>query len=74
MTREGLQRFQQQLVGLVYRPAFQGATKQFKATQDNVRLEILCTGEYPGDGLPKPVAFPHPNDFFEEIDGSRRHP
>jgi len=25
-----------------------------------VRIEIVTAGEYPGDGLPKPVAFPDP--------------
>jgi hypothetical protein len=25
-----------------------------------VRIEIVTTGEYPGDGLPKPVTFPDP--------------
>jgi hypothetical protein len=25
-----------------------------------VRIEVRATGEYPGDGQPKPVAFPDP--------------
>src|SRR3954466_13195694 len=55
VTKEGLKKFQERLVGLGYRPAFEGATKQFKAMADNVRVELVTTGEYPGDGLPKPV-------------------
>ena len=29
------------------------------------------TGAYPGDGKPKPIAFPNPGDVGEEIDGVR---
>ena len=34
-------------------------------------VEVVTTGEYPGDGLPKPVAFPDPSRSFQEIDGVR---
>lgn len=71
MTKEGLKKFQEQLVGLGYRPAFQGATKRFKTTAENVSVEVVTTGEYPGDGLPKPVVFPDPSQSFQEIDGVR---
>lgn len=71
MTKEGLKKFQEQLVGLGYRPAFQGATRRFKTTAENVSVEVVTTGEYPGDGLPKPVVFPEPNQCFQEIDGVR---
>jgi hypothetical protein len=69
MTKEGLKRFQQQLVGLGYRPAYQGATKRFKTSAENVSIEVVTTGEYPGDGLPKPVVFPDPSQSFQVIDG-----
>src|SRR5579862_7336438 len=39
MTREGLTRFNDELVGLGYRPAFAGATKKFRATAENVPIE-----------------------------------
>ena len=71
VTREGLERFRERLVGLGYRPAFEGARTQFLSVQDNVRVELVMSGDYPGDGLPKPVRFPHPNDFVEVIDGVR---
>ncbi len=71
MTKEGLKKFQEQLVGLGYRPAFQGATRRFKTTAENVSVEVVTTGEYPGDGLPKPVVFPDPSQSFQEIDGVR---
>ncbi|MBX3287730.1 MAG: nucleotidyltransferase family protein [Acidobacteria bacterium] len=69
LTREGLERFREKLVGLGYRPAFEGAKKKFRTTEENVPVEVITTGEFPGDGLPKPVVFPHPTDVSREIDG-----
>jgi len=60
LTPRGLERFCQSLVGRGYRPAFRGAAKTFRDTETGVRVEVVTTGEYPGDGLPKPVAFPDP--------------
>jgi hypothetical protein len=71
MTKEGLQKFRDQLVGRGYRPAFSGATKQFKTSQDNIRVDVITAGEYPGDGKPKPVVFPDPAEASEEIAGVR---
>jgi hypothetical protein len=62
MTREGLDAFKERLLGRGYLPAFQGASKSFKDTETGIRIEVLTTGEYPGDGKPKPVAFPDPRD------------
>lgn len=69
LTREGLETFHQKLVGLGYRPMFEGAKKSFRTTQENLTVEIITTGEYPGDGLPKPVVFPHPKDHSVIIEG-----
>ncbi len=69
LTREGLEKFQKELVGLGYRPAFEGATKKFRTTEENVTVEIITSGEFPGDGKPKPVVFPNPQDVSVEIDG-----
>src|SRR5438309_12113679 len=69
LTREGLERFHEELVGLGYRPAFEGSRKQFRTTAENVPIEIITAGEYPGDGLPKPVKFPNPSKSFVVIDG-----
>ena len=60
MTAEGLQKFHEELVGLGYPPAFPGARKRLRSTTDNVSIEVMTTGEYPGDGKPKPVAMPAP--------------
>lgn len=69
LTREGLEKFRKELVGLGYRPAFEGATKKFRTTEENVTVEIITTGEFPGDGKPKPVKFPNPSENQIEIDG-----
>jgi hypothetical protein len=73
MTPLGLERFRQRLVGRGYRPAFDGAQKTFRDTETGVRIEIVTTGEYPGDGLPKPVAFPDPAtpEVAVEVEGIR---
>ena len=69
LTKEGLEKFQVNLVGLGYRPAFAGAKKKFRTTEENIPVEIITTGEFPGDGLPKPVQFPAPDESFIEIEG-----
>ncbi|MCI0525165.1 MAG: nucleotidyltransferase family protein, partial [Acidobacteria bacterium] len=69
MSPQGLQKFQDELVGLGYRPAFEGAKKKFRSTQENVPVEIIVAGEYPGDGKPKPVRFHDPSENFVVIEG-----
>lgn len=69
LTRAGLEKFQKELVGLGYRPAFQGATKKFRTTAENVTVEIITSEEFPGDGKPKPVRFPDPTENKIEIEG-----
>jgi hypothetical protein len=71
LTREGLEAFRSRLVGLGYRPAFEGATKKFRTADTNVPVEFVTAGEYPGDGKPKPVVFPAPSESVEVIDGVR---
>ena len=69
MSPEGLERFRNELVGRGYRPAFNGATKKFRETIQNVPIEIITSGEYPGDGRPKSVRFHDPSVRFVVIDG-----
>lgn len=69
LSEEGLQRFQKELIGKGYRPAFNGATKKFRATERNVPIEIITTGEYPGDGKPKSVQFHDPSAHYVVIEG-----
>lgn len=70
-TAEGLNRFHEQLIGLGYAPLFPGARKRLRSTRDGVRIDIIASGEFPGDGKPKPVSFPNPGEAFVEIDGIR---
>lgn len=59
---ETLARFREKLTGLGYLPAFSNAKKTFRDTRTGVKIEVMTTGEYPGDGKPKPVVFPDPID------------
>lgn len=69
MTAAGLQKFHDQLIGLGYVPAFPGAKKRLRSTTDAVSIEVMTTGEFPGDGKPKPVSMPVPAEASVEIDG-----
>ncbi|HBB96364.1 MAG TPA: hypothetical protein DC054_13335 [Blastocatellia bacterium] len=71
LTKEGLQVFHRELVGLGYRPAFEGARKKLRSTLNGVAIEFIMEGEYPGDGKPKPVSFPRPSMASVEIEGVR---
>jgi len=59
MTREGLQRFKERWLGLGWVEKFPGS-KGLRDTEHNVKIDVILTGEYPGDGKPKPIAFPDP--------------
>jgi len=71
LTKDGLAKFKAELVGLGYRPSFEGAQKKFRTTNENIPVDVITTGEYPGDGSPIPVAFPDPAQASVEIDGVR---
>ena len=69
MTSDGLSRFGIEFIGRGYRPAFEGSRRKFRSTAENIPVEVVISGEYPGDGKPKPVVFPDPAKFAVEIDG-----
>lgn len=69
MTPETLEKFKEKFLGRGYVPAFQGARKVFRDTDTGIRIEVVTTGEYPGDGKPKPVAFPNPAHARFEREG-----
>jgi hypothetical protein len=60
LSADGLERFREKLSGLGYLPAFRDAKKSFRDTRTGVKVEVMTTGEFPGDGKPKPVVFPEP--------------
>ena len=69
LTPEGLNEVHKKLIGLGYVPAFPGARKRLRSSSDNVSIEVMTTGEFPGDGKPKPIAMPDPSSSSVEIDG-----
>lgn len=64
IRREDLARFKEQHIGLGWVDKFAGS-KNFRDAVCNVNIDALIVGEYPGDGLPKPVAFPPPESVAE---------
>jgi hypothetical protein len=70
VTRDGLRRIHEEMEGKGYLPLFTGS-KNLRDAESGVRIEFLVTGEYPGDGRPKPVAFPEPTVAGEEVAGVR---
>jgi hypothetical protein len=71
LTPKGLLLFREKLLGRGYVLDFPEAEKSFRDTETNVKIEIITSGEFPGDGLPKPVAFPDPKDLTIEEDNVR---
>lgn len=71
LTPEGLEVFHRELIGLGYLPAFRGARKRLRSTVEDIAIDVIITGEYPGDGKPKPVSIPDPATASIEIEGVR---
>jgi hypothetical protein len=70
VTREALKEIHARLEGLGYLPPFAGS-KHLRDADSGVKIEFLVTGDYPGDGKPKPVAFPDPEESSIVISGVR---
>jgi hypothetical protein len=64
LTREGLARFKERFVGLGYVEKFPGS-KGLRDATNNVAIDVLLAGEFPGDGKEKPVRFPDPADVAQ---------
>lgn len=60
LTKDGLARFKEANLGRGWVEKFAGS-KGLRDTEHGVTIDVLITGEYPGDGLPKPIAFPDPS-------------
>ena len=57
MRREGLERFKQTHLGKGY---VENEGRGLRDATRNVDIDVLLTGEFPGDGKEKPIAFPDP--------------
>jgi hypothetical protein len=68
VTPSGLANVQKGLDGLGYLPPFPGS-RSLRDTATGVRVEFLVSGQFPGDGKPKPVVFPDPAEVGVTIDG-----
>ncbi|MEP7343439.1 MAG: hypothetical protein ABI977_37310 [Acidobacteriota bacterium] len=69
ISSEGLQKFQNELVGFGYRPTDEWAKMRFHTTAENVPIDIIIAGKYPGDGKPKSVRFHDPQENYVVING-----
>lgn len=70
VTRDGLVVIHDRLTGLGYVPPFTGS-RHLRDTSTGVKVEFLVAGDYPGDGKPKPIAFPDPAVAAVESKGIR---
>ncbi len=68
VSDKGLAKLHEELVGRGYVRVAPGG-RNIRDTETGVRIEFLVAGEYPGDGKPKPVAFPDPPSVTELHEG-----
>jgi hypothetical protein len=70
VSREGLARLHDELIGRGYLGVARGS-RNLRDVETGVQIEFVITGEFPGDGKPKPVAFPDPEAVVETREGLR---
>ncbi|MEM6330166.1 MAG: hypothetical protein AAF790_07950 [Planctomycetota bacterium] len=64
IAEEDLARFKAEHIGRGWVDKFEGSNN-FRDAVASVDIDVLLVGRYPGDGKPKPVAFPHPAGVAE---------
>lgn len=64
VSREGLAKLHKELTGRGYVLAAPGS-RNIRDVETGVKIEFVITGEFPGDGKQKPVAFPDPGAGME---------
>jgi len=68
VSMEGLARLHKEFIGRGYVRIAHGS-RNLRDAETGVRIEFVVTGEFPGDGKPKPIAFPDPAAGAETRDG-----
>src|SRR5258706_4587937 len=64
----GLERIHERLAGRGY-DTLSGPRNTLRDTETGINIELTTTGEYPGDGKPKPVSFPDPHSVAVVVEG-----
>jgi hypothetical protein len=64
LTEDGLAAFKTSALGRDYVEKFPGS-RGLRDTEHGVDIDVVLSGTYPGDGLPKPVVFPDPEAAAE---------
>jgi hypothetical protein len=59
LTADGLRSLRAEVLGRGYLEKFPGS-RGLRDMESGVTVDVVLAGEYPGDGKPKPVAFPDP--------------
>ena len=67
LTPEGLASFREKFVAKNYRQK-EGRPKRFVDKVNNVGIDFLLTGLFPGQGRPGPIAYPQPTAVRQEIE------
>jgi len=68
VSSEGLARLHKELIGRGY-VRVAPESRSLRDVETGVRIEFVVTGEFPGDGKPKPIAFPEPETGVETREG-----
>ena len=68
VSGEGLNKLHKQLIGLGYVRVAPGS-RNLRDVETGVKIKFIIAGEFPGDGKPKPVAFPAPEAVVERREG-----
>lgn len=70
LTADGLAKFQERFVGKDYE-RIPDRPKRFRDRTNQITIDVLVTGLFPGSGQPGPIAYPDPEQVSEAIDKVR---
>jgi hypothetical protein len=67
LTHQGLEEFRRRFVPKYYTSVAE-RSRRLRDRQNDVTVDILVTGRFPGSGKPGPIAFPDPAQVAQTID------